>query len=199
MKLYYTGECRTNIVISIDVRHIFFMWSVFAIKHLMYRFVKPLSTISVGCLPIWVMAIECPQVMIMAYLLNKEWEIGLLIEQEMYNLLLENYAEYFLLSWMFTDMGIRWCVHRRLLHIVTMDIQAFVPLWHQFVSWHVPVHPNSTCVRRTRVKCGNCWITFSDIGEHWREMCVVCFLLGNSTASESYMSTFRNTLSVPSS
>jgi len=34
----------------------------------------------------------------MAYLLNKEWEIGLLIEQEMYNLLLENYAEYFLLS-----------------------------------------------------------------------------------------------------
>jgi len=131
MKLYYTGECRTNIVISIDVRHIFFMWSVFAIKHLMYRFVKPLLTISVGCLPIWVMAIECPQVMIMAYLLNKEWEIGLLIEQEMYNLLLENYAEYFLLSWIFTDMGIRWCVHRRLLHVVTMDIQAFVPLWHR--------------------------------------------------------------------
>jgi gamma-glutamylcysteine synthetase len=28
---------------------------------------------------------------------------------------------------------------------------------------------------------------------------VVCFLLGNSPASEFYMSTFRNTLSVPSS
>ena len=28
---------------------------------------------------------------------------------------------------------------------------------------------------------------------------VVCFLLGNSTASEFYMQTFRNTLSVPSS
>jgi len=29
--------------------------------------------------------------------------------------------------------------------------------------------------------------------------CVVCFLLGNSPASEFYMPTFRNTLSVPSS
>jgi len=28
---------------------------------------------------------------------------------------------------------------------------------------------------------------------------VVCFLLGNSPASELYMPTFRNTLSVPSS
>jgi len=28
---------------------------------------------------------------------------------------------------------------------------------------------------------------------------VVCFLLGNSSASEIYMPTFRNTLSVPSS
>jgi len=28
---------------------------------------------------------------------------------------------------------------------------------------------------------------------------VVCFLLGNSPASEFYMPTFRNTLSVPSS
>jgi len=28
---------------------------------------------------------------------------------------------------------------------------------------------------------------------------VVCFLLGNSRASEFYMATFRNTLSVPSS
>ena len=28
---------------------------------------------------------------------------------------------------------------------------------------------------------------------------VVCFLLGNSSASEFYMPTFRNTLSVPSS
>jgi len=28
---------------------------------------------------------------------------------------------------------------------------------------------------------------------------VVCFLLGNSTASEFYMPTFRNTLSAPSS
>jgi hypothetical protein len=28
---------------------------------------------------------------------------------------------------------------------------------------------------------------------------IVCFLLGNSTASESYMPTFRNTVSVPSS
>jgi multisubunit Na+/H+ antiporter MnhC subunit len=28
---------------------------------------------------------------------------------------------------------------------------------------------------------------------------VVCFLLGNSQASECYMPTFRNTLSVPSS
>jgi hypothetical protein len=58
-------------------------------------------------------------------------ENGLLIEQRMYNLLLENYAEYCLLSWIFTDIGIRWHVHRRLLHVVTMDIQAFVPLWHQ--------------------------------------------------------------------
>jgi hypothetical protein len=30
-------------------------------------------------------------------------------------------------------------------------------------------------------------------------MSVVCFLLGNSPASEFYMPTFRNTLSVPSS
>jgi hypothetical protein len=63
-------------------------------------------------------------------LLNKECEIGLLSEQEMYYLLLDNYAEYFL-SWIYTDMGIRWRVHRRPLHVVTMDIQAFVPLWHQ--------------------------------------------------------------------
>jgi hypothetical protein len=53
-------------VISIDVRHLFFMWSVFAIKHLVYQFVKQLLIISLG-LPIWVMAIECPQVMRMAY------------------------------------------------------------------------------------------------------------------------------------
>jgi hypothetical protein len=39
-------------------------------------------------------------------LLNKECEIGLLIEQEMYNLLSENYAEYFIFSWIFTYMGI---------------------------------------------------------------------------------------------
>ena len=31
-----------------------------------------------------------------------------------------------------------------------------------------------------------------------RVLNVVCFLLGNSPASEFYMSTFRNTLSVPS-
>jgi hypothetical protein len=80
---------------------------------LMYQFVKPLLTISVGCLPIWVMAIECPHVMRMAYLLNKECEIGLLIEQEIYTILLENCAEYFFLSWIFTDMGIRWHIHRR--------------------------------------------------------------------------------------
>ena len=42
----------------------------------------------------------------MAYLLNKEYEIGVLIEQEMYNLLLENYAENFLLSWIFTDIWV---------------------------------------------------------------------------------------------
>jgi len=30
-------------------------------------------------------------------------------------------------------------------------------------------------------------------------MSTVCFLLGNSLASEFYMPTFRNTLSVPSS
>ena len=29
--------------------------------------------------------------------------------------------------------------------------------------------------------------------------CVLCFLLGDSPASEIYMPTFRNTLSVPSS
>jgi hypothetical protein len=141
----------------------FFMWSVFAIKCFMYQFVKPLLTISLGCLPIWVMAIECQQVMRIAYLLNKECEIDLLIEQEMYNLLLENYAEYFLLSWTFTNMGIRWHVCRRLLHVVTMDIQA-VPVAPRFVSWYAPVCPNSTCVRRTRVKCENCRIAFSDRG-----------------------------------
>jgi len=32
-----------------------------------------------------------------------------------------------------------------------------------------------------------------------RVLYVVCFLLGNSPASEFYMPTFRNTLSVPSS
>ena len=32
-----------------------------------------------------------------------------------------------------------------------------------------------------------------------REIVVVCFLPGNSPASEFYMPTFRNTLSVPSS
>jgi len=32
-----------------------------------------------------------------------------------------------------------------------------------------------------------------------RVLNVVCFLLGNSPASEFYMPTFRNTLSVPSS
>jgi hypothetical protein len=72
----------------------------------MYQFVKPLLTIFLGCLPIRVMAIECQQVMRIAYLLNKECEIGLLNEQEMYNLLLENYAEYFLLSWTFTDIWV---------------------------------------------------------------------------------------------
>jgi len=30
--IFYTDECKTNMVISIDVRHLFFMWSVFAIK-----------------------------------------------------------------------------------------------------------------------------------------------------------------------
>ena len=72
---------------------------------------------------------ECQQVMRIAYLLNKECEIGLLIEQEMYNLLVENYAEYFLLSWTFTDMDIIWRVCRRPLRVVTMDIQAFVPMY----------------------------------------------------------------------
>lgn len=61
----------------------------------MYQFVKSLLTISLGCLPIWVMAIECLQVMRMACVLNKGCEIGLFIEQEMYDLLLDNYAEYF--------------------------------------------------------------------------------------------------------
>jgi len=35
--------------------------------------------------------------------------------------------------------------------------------------------------------------------QHNQEKLVVCFLLGNSPASEFYMPMFRNTLSVPSS
>jgi len=142
------------------------MWSVFAIKCLMYHFVKPLLTISLGCLPVWVMAIECPQVMRMAYLLNKECEIDLLIEQEMYNLLLENYAEYSLLSWTFTDgyqMACTQEIFTRSHHGHSSICSTVAP---RFVSWHAPVCPNSTCVRRTRVKWGDCRIAFSDTGEH---------------------------------
>jgi hypothetical protein len=91
-------------------------------------------------------------------------ENGLLIEQGMYNLLLENYAEYSFLSWIFTDGYLMaytketfTCSH----HGHSSICSTVAP---RFVSWHVPVHPNSTCVTRTRVKCGNCWIAFSDIG-----------------------------------
>ena len=37
------------------------------------------------------------------------------------------------------------------------------------------------------------------ISNFHRVLNIVCFLLGNSPASEFYMPTFRNTLSVPSS
>jgi len=54
------------------------------------------------------------------------------------------------------------------------------------------------------------WSQFCEeqtVMEHWSQFCeeqtvikyFVCFLLGNSPASEFYMPTFRKTLSVPSS
>jgi len=45
----------------------------------------------------------------------------------------------------------------------------------------------------------NCFKSVFFISNFCRVLYVVCFLLGNSQASEFYMSTFRNTLSVPSS
>ena len=48
------------------------------------------------------------------------------------------------------------------------------------------------------VKCGTDTLNQFLIANFRRALNVVCFLPGNSTASEFYMPTFRNTLSVPS-
>ena len=42
-------------------------------------------------------------------------------------------------------------------------------------------------------------IVYTDKNQRSYDNSVVCFLLGDSPASEIYMLTFRNTLSVPSS
>jgi gamma-glutamylcysteine synthetase len=49
------------------------------------------------------------------------------------------------------------------------------------------------------VEDGELELTKNLISNFRRVQYVVCFLLGNSPASEFYMPTFRNTLSVPSS
>jgi hypothetical protein len=53
----------------------------------------------------------------------------------------------------------------------------------------------STCFYRPRLNSQ--WLFL--ISNFCRVLCALCFLLGNSPASEFYMPTFRNTLSVPSS
>jgi len=101
----------------------------------------------------------------MACLVNKECEIGLLIEQEMYNLLLENYAEYFFWVGYLQTYGYQMvCTQETFAcsrHGHSSVCSTMVP---RFVSWHALVYPNSTCSRRIRVKCGNCQIAYSDVG-----------------------------------
>jgi hypothetical protein len=81
--------------------------------------------------------------------------------------------------------------------------QQFIHDWRHWVYndashrlRHQPHHRFSLYLRllfRFRISC-NCFFFVNG-----NKCTLVCFLLGNSPASEFYMPTFRNTLSVPSS
>ena len=74
--------------------------------------------------------------------------------------------------------------------IIYQILRNDCPNVHCKICEHKNYEIQIVCVNKTHVFL---------ISNFRRVLYVVCFLLGNSPASEFYMSTFRNTLSVPSS
>jgi len=71
-----------------------------------------------------------------------------------------------------------------------MILQRDTETWLTVFYVHVTLHPNKFLYNKNQLFL---------IPSFRRVLYVVCFLLGNYPASEIYMPTFRNTLSVPSS